>query len=65
MKAAGLGDLTIDQLIEMKIQGVTPEYVREMHELGLHPDVDEIVGMKIQGVTPEYIREVRSLGIKS
>jgi beta-lactamase regulating signal transducer with metallopeptidase domain len=62
MKAAGLGDLTIDQLIALKIQGVTPEYVREIHELGLHPDVDGLVGFKVQGITPEYIKEMRALG---
>src|SRR5215831_12078838 len=62
MKSAGMGDLTADQLIELKIQGVTPEYIREMHELGLRADADGIVGMKVQGVTPEYVKELRGLG---
>jgi beta-lactamase regulating signal transducer with metallopeptidase domain/sporulation protein YlmC with PRC-barrel domain len=62
MKAAGLPDLTIDQLVELKIQGVTPEYVRAMHDLGLHPDADGFVALRVQGVTPEYIAEVRALG---
>jgi beta-lactamase regulating signal transducer with metallopeptidase domain len=62
MKAAGLADLTIDQLVELKIQNVTPEYVRAMHELGLHPDADGFVALRVQGVTPEYIAEVRALG---
>src|SRR5450755_5104258 len=34
MKAAGLGDLTVDQLIALKVQDVTPEYVRELQEQG-------------------------------
>ncbi len=63
MKAAGLGDLTVDQLIAMKIQDVTPEYVRGLHEQGLHPDPDNLVSMRIQGVTPEYIRDLRGLGL--
>jgi beta-lactamase regulating signal transducer with metallopeptidase domain len=63
MKAAGIGDVTVDQLIAMKIQGVTPEYVRGLHEQGFHPTVDELVGMRIQGVTPEYIRGIRELGL--
>jgi beta-lactamase regulating signal transducer with metallopeptidase domain len=63
MKAAGLGDLTVDQLIEMKIQDVTPEYVRGLHEQGLHPDPDNLVAMRIQDVTPEYIRDLRGLGL--
>src|SRR5580700_543385 len=55
MKASGIGDLTVDQLIAMKIQGVTPEYVRGLHEQGFHPNAEELVSMRIQGVTPEYI----------
>jgi len=63
MKAAVGSDLTVDELIAMKIQGVTPEYVRGLREQGLHPDVNELVSMKIQGVTPEYIHDLRSLGL--
>jgi beta-lactamase regulating signal transducer with metallopeptidase domain len=64
MKAAGLGDLTVDQLIAMKIQSVTPEYVRGLHEQGLHPDADKLIAMRIQGVTPEYVRDLHSLDLK-
>ena len=60
MKSAGLGDLSVDQLISLKIQGVTPEYVKQMHDIGLHPDADELVGMKVQGITADYVREMRS-----
>jgi beta-lactamase regulating signal transducer with metallopeptidase domain len=63
MKSAGLGDLTVDQLIALKIQGVTPEYVRGLHEQGLHPDPDTVIAMRIQGVTPEYIHDLHSLGL--
>lgn len=63
MKAALGGDLTVDQLISLKIQGVTPEYVRGLHDQGLHPSADELVSMRIQGVTAEYIRDLRSLGL--
>jgi beta-lactamase regulating signal transducer with metallopeptidase domain len=62
MKAAGLPDLSIDDLIALKSQNVTPQYVREIHDLGLHPDADGLVGLKVQGVTPEYIKGLRSLG---
>lgn len=63
MKAAGLGDLTVDELIAMKIQDVTPEYVREMNEQGLHPDANNLIAMRVQGVTPEYVRELRASGL--
>ncbi|MBZ5680991.1 MAG: M56 family metallopeptidase [Acidobacteriia bacterium] len=62
LKSAGLTGLTADQLIALKIQDVTPDYVRSMHELGMHPDADACIAMRVQGVTPEYIRELRSLG---
>ncbi|HLZ40699.1 MAG TPA: M56 family metallopeptidase [Candidatus Sulfotelmatobacter sp.] len=62
MKAAGLANPSIDELIALKTQGVTPEYVREMHDLGLHPEADGLVGLKVQGVTPEYIKGLRALG---
>ena len=48
----------------MKIQGVTPEYVKQIQELGLKADAEELVGMKIQGVSPEYVREMRKLDLK-
>ena len=60
MKSAGLGDLSVDQLIALKVQGVTPEYVKQMHDMGLHPDADELVGMKVQGITPDYVRDMRA-----
>ncbi|HEY2119308.1 MAG TPA: M56 family metallopeptidase [Candidatus Acidoferrum sp.] len=59
LKAAGLDNLTVDQIIGLKIQGVTPEYVKEIRQLGLKVDADELIGMKIQGVTPEYVRGMR------
>jgi beta-lactamase regulating signal transducer with metallopeptidase domain len=62
MKAAGLADLTIDDLIALKTEDVTPEYVRAMHGLGLHPDADGFVGLRVQGVTPEYIHDLHALG---
>lgn len=62
MKAAGMGDLTIDELVAMKIQGVTPEYVRELHDQGLHPDADTLVAFRVQNVTAAYIHELRGLG---
>jgi len=59
MEAAGFKNLTVDELIAMKVQGVTPGYVKEMRELGLQATPDELVGMRVQGITPEYVREMR------
>jgi beta-lactamase regulating signal transducer with metallopeptidase domain len=63
MKAAGLGDLTADQLIALKIQDVTPEYVRELREQGVNANAEKIVAMRIQGITPEYVRDLHASGL--
>ncbi|HKV60515.1 MAG TPA: M56 family metallopeptidase [Candidatus Acidoferrum sp.] len=59
MAAAGVKIADVDELISLKVQGVTPEYIKGMHELGLQPDVEELIGMKVQGITPDYVREMR------
>jgi len=65
MEAAGFKNLSADDLIALKVQGVTPEYIRSMRGLGFNPDVDEIVAMKTQDVTPEYVHAMRDMGFKT
>src|SRR5213594_2736274 len=57
--AAGIKITDVDELIALKIQGVTPEYIKGMHDLGLQPNAEELIGMKVQGITPEYVKEMR------
>lgn len=63
MRSAGITNITVDELIALKSQGVTPEYVREMRAAGLNPSVHELISMKAQGVDPQYVREIRSSGL--
>lgn len=63
LKSVGLTDLSVDTLIALKIQDVTPEYVRGLQEQGLHPDAEKLIGMRVQGVTPEYVRDMRAAGL--
>jgi beta-lactamase regulating signal transducer with metallopeptidase domain len=64
LKAAGYDHLSADELVGMKIQGVTPAYIRGILAEGLKPSGDELIGMKVQGITPEYIHEMRASGLK-
>ena len=64
MKAEGFDNLSADDLIGMKIQGITPEYIHAIRAEGLKPSADELVGMKVQGITPEYIRGIRAMNLK-
>src|ERR1700722_8432350 len=45
LKAEGITDVSIDQLIAMKIQNVPPKYVHRIHALGLKPAVNELIAM--------------------
>jgi beta-lactamase regulating signal transducer with metallopeptidase domain len=63
MKSVGLTDLTVDMLVALKIQDVTPEYVRGLRDQGLHPDAQKIIAMRVQGVTPEYVQQLRASGL--
>ena len=48
MKAVGLDELNVDQLVAMKIHGVTPEFVRGMQAQGLHPNAEGLIAMRVQ-----------------
>lgn len=63
MKSVGLDNLSADQLIALKIQNVTPDYVRAMREIGLQPHIEELIALRIQGATPEYVKAVRAAGL--
>jgi beta-lactamase regulating signal transducer with metallopeptidase domain len=52
----------VDELIQLRIQGVTREYVSEIRSVGLNPEVNQVISLKVQGVTPQYVKEMRALG---
>jgi beta-lactamase regulating signal transducer with metallopeptidase domain len=62
--ALGYKDLSVDQLISLKIHGVTTDYVRELLAAGLKLKVDEIVSFAIHGAQPADIVEMQELGYK-
>jgi bla regulator protein blaR1 len=63
LKAEGLANLTADELVALKVQGITAQYLHEIHLEGFKPSVDEIIGMKVQGITSGYIREMKAAGL--
>ena len=62
LKAVGLTDLSVDKLIALKIQGVTPEYVKEMRAAGFDASAGELIAMKVQGVSADYVKRVGAAG---
>jgi beta-lactamase regulating signal transducer with metallopeptidase domain len=63
LQAAGLKDLTVDEIIALKIQEVTPEYIRGLRAAGLQANSTELVALKIHQVTPEFVRDLTALGL--
>jgi hypothetical protein len=64
LESVGLTKLSVDDLIALKVQGVTADYVRGVKAAGFDPNVHDLIGMKVQGITPEYIHDIRATGLK-
>lgn len=63
MAAAGLTNLSIDQLIKLKTHGVTGAFVKSLRALGYsNLSVDELAKLRIHNVTPAYIEGMRAAG---
>jgi beta-lactamase regulating signal transducer with metallopeptidase domain len=65
LKAEGIDKVSLDDLIALKIQGVTAEYIRGIHAAGFKPSSEELIAMKVQGITGDYIRELTQAGLKT
>jgi len=63
LQSAGLKDLSVDEIIALKIHGVTPDYIRELRAAGIEPSTPELVALKIHEVTPEYVRGLAAAGL--
>jgi beta-lactamase regulating signal transducer with metallopeptidase domain len=56
------GKLTVDELIQLRAVGVTPEYIHQIRALFPQATLRSITQMRAVGVTPEYISEIRKAG---
>ena len=56
--------LTVDELIALRIRNVTPEYVNEVRGLGFDPlPLNDILKLKTHGVTAKYVNDLRAAGV--
>jgi beta-lactamase regulating signal transducer with metallopeptidase domain len=60
----GYQDLDVDQIVELKAQGVTASFMKEMNEAGFGKlTTRQLVDIRIHGVTPAYLAGLRNAGI--
>jgi beta-lactamase regulating signal transducer with metallopeptidase domain len=53
--------LSVDQLVALKVAGVTPERVKELESLGYEPTMGNLVQFGHARVTPEYVKEMTGI----
>jgi beta-lactamase regulating signal transducer with metallopeptidase domain len=64
MAAAGYRNLTIDQLIDLRTHGVTPEFARSVQQAG-YADVkpDQLIKLRQHGVDARFMQGMKSNGM--
>jgi beta-lactamase regulating signal transducer with metallopeptidase domain len=61
--ANGYGDISVDEIIALKVQGVSPDFIAGMSHTGWRKLLPrELIDLKIQGVRAEYIGDILALG---
>ena len=63
LQSAGLKDLKVDEIIALKIHGITPDYIRGLRAAGIEASSPELVSLKIHEITPEYVRGLAAAGL--
>lgn len=62
---AGYKDLNVDEIIELKNHGVTPDFLREMTNTGWgRLSVSQLASLKNHGISGAWLRDVRAAGIR-
>ncbi|WP_271784201.1 M56 family metallopeptidase [Aquimarina algiphila] len=64
--ALGYKNISIDDMISLKIHNVTPEFIKRYHDAG-YTDIplEDVVALKIHNVTPEFINSFKKAGYKN
>ena len=63
LRRLGYTNLSVDDLIELKSHGVSPEFVEGLKEQGLaNLSVEQLVKLRSHGVSPTFIRELKASG---
>jgi hypothetical protein len=61
IRTTGTNISTVDQLVSMRIHGVTAEFIRGIQQSGYKPEPDELVKLRIHGVTTDFVNGIRRI----
>ena len=62
MEGVGFKRLSAEKLVETRIHGATPDYIRDMRAHGENLSLDDYIQSRIFRVTPEFADEMKKLG---
>lgn len=55
------GELSVDELVGLRVAKITPEYVESLRGVGLDPDVETLVALGHARVTADYVTQMREV----
>jgi beta-lactamase regulating signal transducer with metallopeptidase domain len=58
------GRLTINELIALRIHGVSPQYISEMRTIFGNIGIKEVTSLKMMDVSPKYVSDMRAAGVE-
>jgi hypothetical protein len=64
LKSAGYGELTADQIVQLRQHGVPAEFALRAQELGYKFTPDELVMLRQHGVNGDYLQTLKQSGIR-
>jgi len=62
MADVGFAHLSADKLVETRIHGATPDYIREQRAAGADLSLDQYIESRIFQITPEFRAEMKNAG---
>jgi beta-lactamase regulating signal transducer with metallopeptidase domain len=61
LRDAGIGPARGSQLLNLRIQNVTPDFVRDIRRVYPSASINQLMDMRVQNVTPDLVNEIRQL----
>jgi len=55
----------MNELINMKVQDITPEYRATLERAGYKLDTSQLIQAKVMDITPEFVKQAEAHGFKN